>query len=867
MSAATPESIRPYVELLVAKAGTAAAPAFALATSDGWDGPPQLVVDHRYVDVRWCPSELAIREALVAELDAERALLLLTPITQLGEDVAARLFGRKVQRPDPQAALAAAFDVRALDAKIPSWLVRRLVALAPPGGYERTGARLLDADRAWSAFMRHGLGFTSDPNLEALLDWASSSRRERLLELDATARDDVVARLTTTIAGAVGVLAAVLAGDGDDVVALGLALRPLADGEDDAVQVTGRVHVGHHLSPWAFDAGVARAWAATAEASVRAALVADPAGAQATLQHADRWVERLEATTLAGASDVLSLGLRNRLAALGATVAARTGVEAAAAAVRRHRLADTTGATAVADLSRRLVAWLAHDEAQPATFRDAALAYATDDAYADHARTVLRHGGGEPTLDAALRTLVADADARRLVQEGAFAQQLAAWSAHAHTGDELLGVEDALATIVAPLARQRPVLVVVLDGMSHRVAVELLEDVVAEGWTELRRAAYPDRSLVVAALPSATTYSRTSLLSGKLARGIAADEQTAFAAHPDLRAASGAQPRLFHKREIADPHGGLSAALRTAIDSPEPVIGAVVNAIDDHLAKDDQLRSAWSVREIVPLRWLLDAARDATRLVVLLSDHGHVLERGGSLRPKGAVGGERWAAATRAAEQGEVLVEGPRVLVDGGRALLAWDETVRYAPKKHGYHGGASAQEVLVPAIVLAPTLPEPLDGFVEAPYDPPAWWTGITTAPVAAAASVVPPSPQPAPGQQLSMDAASASPTPASAPGWIDSLLASPTFAAQSARAARTPLSDERVRSILAALDVRDGTMLHAALAQAIGVAPARLGTTLAVLRLVLNVEGYDVLEVDDASDTVRLHRDVLFEQFGLAG
>jgi len=343
-----------------------------------------------------------------------------------------------------------------------------------------------------------------------------------------------------------------------------------------------------------------------------------------------------------------------------------------------------------------------------------------------------------------------------------------------------------------------------------------------------------------------------------LTTSLAAGEQRAFSEHGALRAAGGgAEPRLFHKREIADQHGALSAELRAAVDGPGHVVGAVINAVDEHLKGDDQLRSAWRIRDIVPLRALLTAARDAGRLVVLLSDHGHVLEHGTTQRQTEG-GGERWAEATRPAQDGEVLVEGPRVLVGGGRALLAWSEGLRYKIKKHGYHGGASAQEVLAPAFVLAPTLPEPIDGWVEAPYDPPAWWTGVE--PVAAALPTV--AVEPAPGEQLTIVAPAAS----AAPDWIAQLLASPTYAEQRGRATRAPLADERVVAILSALLARDGTMLRPALAQAIGVAPLRLGGLLAALRGLLNYDGYDALEVDDASDTVRLRRDVLFEQFGLA-
>ncbi len=858
VSAATPESIRPYVELLVDKAGSKAAPVFALAATDGWEGAPQLVVRGRYVDVRWCPSELALREALVADLDAERALLLLTPVTQLGDDVAARLFGRRVVRPDPSAALAAAFDVRGLDPRIPGWLVHQLVALAPADGYDRTGAKLLGADRAWSTFLEVGLEIPTPGGLRELLGWAGTTARERLDALGDKARADVCKHLSHSTRGASGVLAAVLSDHVDDPTALGLAMRLLADGPEGAARSTGLAHLEHYLKGWTFDVPGVRAWASAAEAVVSDQLAADPAAGQARLRQADQWVERLGVEPLAGASDVLGVGLRRRLAALGAAIDARSDVPAAADVVLAHRLAESSGAAEVAELSRRLVSWLATDTLDPKSFRDAAVGYVGGSAYADLARTVLRYGGGEPALDEALRGLVAAADARREIEEERFAVRLAAWSAHAETGGELLGVEDVLDTIVAPLATAQPVLAVVLDGTSHRVAAELLESAIADGWTELRRAAHPGRTLVVTALPSVTTHSRSSLLAGTLTTGLAAGEQQAFTEHVALCATGpGAPPRLFHKREIADPHGGLSADLRAAIEGDGRVVGAVINAVDDHLKGDDQLRSAWRIRDIVPLRSLLTAARDAGRLVVLVSDHGHVLEHGTTQRQtQGA--GERWAPAIRPAEAGEVLVEGPRVLAGGGRVLLPWSEKVRYAGKKHGYHGGASAQEVLAPALVLAPGLPKPIPGWVEAAYDPPAWWTG--TEPVEVALPV--PVAEPVAGQQMTIDA----PPAAGVPTWIAELLASATYAEQRERFPRTALTDERVTVLLTALAARDGTMLRPALAQAAQISPQRLGGVLAALRGLLNYDGCDALEVDEPSDTVRLRRDVLFEQFGLS-
>ena len=99
----------------------------------------------------------------------------------------------------------------------------------------------------------------------------------------------------------------------------------------------------------------------------------------------------------------------------------------------------------------------------------------------------------------------------------------------------------------------------------------------------------------------------------------------------------------------------------------------------------------------------------------------------------------------------------------------------------------------------------------------------------------------------------------------WIDRLIESDVFAAQKKQAARTALSETRIRTILAELDRRGGKLTAAALAQSLGVPRFRLGGMVSALRRMLNVDGYDVLSVDEASDTVELNRELLEIQFGL--
>lgn len=60
----------------------------------------------------------------------------------------------------------------------------------------------------------------------------------------------------------------------------------------------------------------------------------------------------------------------------------------------------------------------------------------------------------------------------------------------------------------------------------------------ALGWDEQVAGPTPTLAVGIAALPTITEVSRTSLLSGRLVVGAAAQEKTSFATHPALVVAS-----------------------------------------------------------------------------------------------------------------------------------------------------------------------------------------------------------------------------------------------------------------------------------------------------------------------------------------
>src|SRR5207237_6427583 len=116
--------------------------------------------------------------------------------------------------------------------------------------------------------------------------------------------------------------------------------------------------------------------------------------------------------------------------------------------------------------------------------------------------------------------------------------QLAA-SAGAQVPDGVMSpvpVERVLDDVVAPLARNVPVLMLVMDGLSRPIYQDLLQSMGEAGWQghEPETLVRPLQWAALAAVPSITEISRTSLLSGRLQAGDASTEKREFSAHSAL---------------------------------------------------------------------------------------------------------------------------------------------------------------------------------------------------------------------------------------------------------------------------------------------------------------------------------------------
>src|SRR5690606_20363736 len=214
--------------------------------------------------------------------------------------------------------------------------------------------------------------------------------------------------------------------------------------------------------------------------------------------------------------------------------------------------------------------------------------YLEHGAWQDWARRTLRGVRPERFARAVTKLLDQVAVARR-AQDEAFASSLLATLRLGEAPGRLTPVEWALDQVVAPLASQSPVLLVVLDGMSADVSLAISQSLLSRGWGAWARRGEP--LALLATVPSVTECSRSSLLSGRLVRGVARQEAQAFAAHEGLRRASrsGQPPRLFHKAGLEQSHQLGTEVAAAIADTGCQVVAVVINAIDDALAKSDQI--------------------------------------------------------------------------------------------------------------------------------------------------------------------------------------------------------------------------------------------------------------------------------------
>jgi hypothetical protein len=873
-----------------------------------WNGPDTIEVDGDVpARVVSCVSALAVRAALL-DWDRTGWLILLTDRSDddLGEGLLAHLVFQRLQMPSLWEAVRDRFQARQLDPLLvreDRQLAETLLAETPPQGWPPAAGGVLTRDLAWGALAERVLGLPRE-RLDALglLEWTLDGVRVgSVARLPEQVRDGLLGWLgERTGDPGRSTIEVVRAGHGLDAAPLALVAALLADEQVDqvlAAEARGRLAARHGGRTPAGE--TALAWGEAARVLIERPGPGGRRVAHGLLDRAQALLAEAGAAELAAQSLVLPAGLEAGLRAFAHTLHAAvreagdgrdfdlSATELAYLQVTGHVLAELEPQRiGHATMAMRLARWLATPGGEPpATMGDVAVRQVRDDSWVDRARADVWAGDGQddPDVAAAYRALYQAVSSRRAEHDRRFAELLAAHTRAGARPGSLLHVEGVLDEVVLPLARRAPVLLLVVDGTSVAVATEVADGAAADSWVECLPVDQHTRRGALAVLPTVTEVSRVSLLSGSLVRGGQAEELeglTRWATRKGLRAA------LFHKADLERSAAGeaLPERVRAAVQDPAlHLVAVVLNTVDDALDRADPGRTRWDLETISHLRPLLGQARGAGRVVVLTSDHGHVVERRDSeLRSHPDAGGARWrpaGPASAAPGDGEVAVAGPRVLLGGGQVILPWRETIRYLPLRAGYHGGASPAEAVVLVSVHVAGPGEVPPGWEAAPPQAPSWWLGsVAAASEPAAPAAAPPRrPRPAPPTLFDqLDAARADgPEPTGPPpdrpavedGLVASLLASPVYQAQRERARRARLDEQKVAVMLGALLAARGRLPQAALAAAAGIPEFRLPGVLSALQRLLNVDGYEVVGYDPDGVTVVLDRALLEEQFRLQG
>jgi hypothetical protein len=881
LSVPTRSQIAAQVDVILAHEPDARCIAIRSPTPDSW--PDTLPFPNRAFSVRWCRSPLAARQFLSETESGERdGVILLTNLSELelGSDVIARLARGRVFQIESWDMVRQVFQAREVDSRLAgqNWLANLLLENAPPGGYAPVPGGFLDLDTAWSEILSSSLGLeTGRPDVLTLLRWTMNTESgARYAALPETAKQRVVQWISET-SGPVGelVMRCVDAGNGLDSLSIGLVCGVVFA---SSVQPQPELAAAAaRLEPYTGDRRIrdeeGKRWAEAAAWVVRNS---DAEMVRPHISRADSLLHKLHLMGFAGLSDLLPSGFEARLNGVASALASflRDRTAANLAAVERVVAVALAHDVARASASRheraimalRLCRWLSSRLEPPTGFAALARAYAFDGAFVDWARLKLLGGDELAALSAEYKNLAIAVRERREKQNGLFAESLKIWNAEGSTAVGCVPVERILEEVVAPLARQTHVLLLVLDGLSFPIFRELCVDLQRLGWTEAVPANAMKANVAIAAFPTVTEISRTSLLCGRLASGVAHIEKSGFAAHQALLAASKAvgKPVVFHKGELGDVTG-LSQDVREAVGTRDRrVVAVVYNAVDEHLSGSNQLHLRWSLDDLRLLKPLLYEAQAAGRAVIITADHGHVIDESTSQRS--GTDGDRWRTLNGAAEQGEIALEGGRVRTPTGanKVICAWSEQIRYSSKKNGYHGGVAPQEAVIPLNVFLPPLVE-IEGWRLAAPCQPDWWEEMSMAaaepPVPARPVDAKPRKPAAKGQAELFEGVE----PRATPDWITMLFEATTYRQQKRLAARVAPEDHDMRRLLEALQGRGGKLSKAALAQRLGLPLVRMSGFVNAARRVLNVDQSAVLSLDETNAVVELNRELLDIQFQL--
>ena len=855
---------------------------FAIESNVPWTGPREISSGNRRMQIRDARTALRLREVM-HEPRGDDALVILTDLDAraFGRENLARVALRRIEPVQPWPMVRLLFGVASVDPRLVrhGWMAERL--LQAPASQRTVAGGTLDVDTAWGIILdRFGLSSVRPSEDEFLAAASRPPFAQAFNELPLDGRQEFRSIVHSSLDrfGAT-LLAVVEKGYADQLLAGGLVAQCIFEVHDSHA-LSARGAFAERFGVKGLDGAVALRWGA-----VTRRLLARPestALASRVRAQADGILtDDLDGAVLAHASDDLPSGLTQRVRALAAlieealvrSISGELLVELrdAVQRVTKHSLANAHGDGERASMAARLVRWLAIDRATPPSLEAALRSYADDGCWVDRARIAVRDGESVPEARRAYYALAERVAAERAKSNARVAQEVVS---AVLPSDALIGVEHVLEHVVVPLAAERPVALIIMDGMSHAVALDLVRALEETAWARYRPLAKAAAPLVVSAIPSVTEFSRASLLCGALRAGGQDVERRGFAAFVQSHGlGTSRSPEVFHKSSL----DATSSKVEEAIASDAKVIACVVNAIDAQLGGSDQLRTEWNLKAVPDFARLVQACGLAGRAIVLVSDHGHMVDEATTQLPANGSGGldpsARWRGLDGDIRTGELVARGPRVLAPSGACVVAADERIRYGGRHAGYHGGVTIQEIACPLHVFIHTSSDGgLVNWVPVESSAPDWWNSEGTvaarraeAPIAPVAGR-PRRPMPAGGAEDAGLFGSAGSS------WISVLLASETYKRQRENAGRAPLQDDYVRRILGVLVAHgpDGassvTITELALAARVELSVGDTRKRVTLLRNLLNVDGYEVLKQPDRESYV-LDIAMLKTQFELEG
>lgn len=875
------------------------ASAFGLHVSSSIKGPPEVEFNFGVAHVLRADSEFQIREALLDAEEKNDRIILLTRLHQgeLSHDVVGRMAKSRVFPFNHVASLCSLFKAKELDRSIcEPGIAHALLEYSPRDGYPPVSAGVLDAGTVWKAVCRQVFEMGDrEPDLVTLLLWATTDDGpQRYIDATDELRGSLRHRLISRLGDAASaILRIVDSGAGKDALALAVTCQVIFGTGDEKIHDAAAVRLEEFHDKKTISKPIGRMLGELANDAIDDLdRRDDPRIAQSHLERADQLLKQLGCDDDSHRNQLSRDGYESRLTRFGQHVrqAIQKPDEQSIAegerlqqCVAEHRIgkqqrnAEQVSRT---EMAVRLIRWLSQPLPEATSFGEQSTAYVKELAFADWAREAVCRGDNITELSDAYIALENAVSQRQRDFAQSFATGLADWSSVGSTDIGVIGVEHVLEEVVARVVgKKNNVLLIVLDGMSWAVCHELLEDIRQDHWFEStldEESAIP--APVIATVPSETRFSRTTLMSGELTEGDSTTERRNFKSNAALSQVSGRSkpPIVFHKKDITEgSRGAVSEELSKALlDDKQNVVGVVINAIDDRLANAQQIRDNWTISRISPLGALLRLARDSGRVVVLASDHGHVWHRTDAQFER-ASEGSRWRHDDSDVTEGELVVSGKRV-IPAEKIIVPWSETIHYKRKQHGYHGGATPQEMVCPLVILTDKS-SAYSGLSECAYPKPEWWS---PAPIASPVETEPvvqvtvPSgpltlfdklaPEEEESTEEAAEATSVEVQPANA-DWIDRLLQSQAYKDQRAKIKRHPLDDETVRASLQALSLNGEIMTPVAFANAANIPVARLDGMISKLQRMLNVDGYEIITMDRTENRVELSVAKLKRQFDI--